>query len=275
MQDRIIALDIKEIRNIYNGQPLRHPWESVRLGFVCSQINAIIKNKRFRRLMVLDFGAGDAFIGKELAATYRESRIICIDNEYNDDLINALSGPSSDMDVSFYSNLEAVEDPTFKANVVLMLDVFEHMENDVEALRHLLKSCAIDDSAVFIITVPAFQSLFSSHDEILHHYRRYKLSDLAGIAKEAELKVVAKGYLFLSLLLVRFCQVILEHMGLKPPARGSAVSNWQGGRILTCLVVLILRLDMKLSRLFSMLKIPFIGLTAFIICENNNSNPLL
>ena len=267
MRDRAIVLDIKEIRDIYHGQALRHPWETVRFEFVCSHIDTIIKKKRIDGLKVLDFGAGDAFIGRELAARYKESRIVCIDSAFDDSLTNALSELSSDKDISFYSDLKALKDTGFRANVVLMLDVLEHMENEMEALGRILESGFIDDNAVFIITAPAFQSLFSSHDEMLHHFRRYRLGRLGEIAKRADLREMAGGYIFLSLLLVRFFQVLLERTGLRQPVTGSALSSWQGGRIVTRLVETILQLDINISRLFNRLKVPYAGLTAFMICE--------
>jgi SAM-dependent methyltransferase len=66
--------------------------------------------------------------------------------------------------------------PSRPYDLVLMLDVLEHLEDDVSALHslwHLLKP-----GAHAIITVPALQSLWSVHDVLNRHYRRYDKTGL-------------------------------------------------------------------------------------------------
>ena len=61
--------------------------------------------------------------------------------------------------------------PSRQYDLVLMLDVLEHLEDDVTALgslQHLLKP-----RGRAILTVPALQSLWSVHDVMNRHYRRY------------------------------------------------------------------------------------------------------
>jgi SAM-dependent methyltransferase len=56
-------------------------------------------------------------------------------------------------------------------DLVGMFDVLEHMEHDCDFLTRLRGSLAPDSHIV--ITVPAFPFLWSVHDELNHHYRRY------------------------------------------------------------------------------------------------------
>ena len=58
-----------------------------------------------------------------------------------------------------------------KYDVIVFLDVLEHIDNFdsfLNNLRQILKS-----DGVAIMSVPAYQALFSKHDEELHHFRRY------------------------------------------------------------------------------------------------------
>jgi 2-polyprenyl-3-methyl-5-hydroxy-6-metoxy-1,4-benzoquinol methylase len=74
------------------------------------------------------------------------------------------------------SRLEEFSDSE-KFDLVLATDVIEHIADDQAAakkLAHLTKK-----SGRLVITVPALQSLFGYHDEILHHYRRYNSSQLS------------------------------------------------------------------------------------------------
>lgn len=61
------------------------------------------------------------------------------------------------------------KDSSFDA--VVAFDVLEHIENHEEALNEWLRVLKPDGAILF--TVPAYQWLWSDHDESLHHYRRY------------------------------------------------------------------------------------------------------
>lgn len=58
-----------------------------------------------------------------------------------------------------------------KFDLICMFDVLEHVEQDVETLNVLRDRLA--DNGKLLITVPAYQWLWSGHDEFLHHKRRY------------------------------------------------------------------------------------------------------
>jgi SAM-dependent methyltransferase len=82
----------------------------------------------------------------------------------------------------------AVEDLPFDAlsfDVLLATDVIEHVDDDMAVLRELRRVAA--DDARLILTVPAYQWLWSTHDESVHHRRRYT----AGRLRE---RVLATGW---------------------------------------------------------------------------------
>jgi 2-polyprenyl-3-methyl-5-hydroxy-6-metoxy-1,4-benzoquinol methylase len=68
-------------------------------------------------------------------------------------------------------------------SLITALDVIEHVEEDVAALRRL-KALLIRDGAA-VITVPANMSLWSAHDVINEHKRRYTAKELADKLSEA------------------------------------------------------------------------------------------
>jgi SAM-dependent methyltransferase len=78
------------------------------------------------------------------------------------------------------------------------LDVIEHLEDDLAALRELRRVVAPGGS--LLITVPAYQWLWSGHDEINHHFRRYTRHSLLHVAQQAGWEPVRTTY-FNSLLL--------------------------------------------------------------------------
>ena len=63
-------------------------------------------------------------------------------------------------------------------DLAVCLDVIEHLQDDRGALRELRRVLA--PGGALLVTVPAYQWLWSGHDEINHHHRRYNRAHAAG-----------------------------------------------------------------------------------------------
>jgi SAM-dependent methyltransferase len=87
-------------------------------------------------------------------------------------------------------------DGTF--DVVTCLDVVEHTPDDRATLAELLR--VTRRGGLLLVTVPAYQALWSWHDEVNLHFRRYDSPSLRAAAAEAGWDVVADTH-FNSLLL--------------------------------------------------------------------------
>lgn len=61
--------------------------------------------------------------------------------------------------------------PDESFDLVCSFDVIEHVENDKLAASELIRVCK--KGGYVSITVPAFMSLWSQHDVINHHFKRY------------------------------------------------------------------------------------------------------
>lgn len=90
-------------------------------------------------------------------------------------------------------------------DLVCAFDVIEHIENHEEAIKEVNR--VLKDNGYIFLTVPAFNFLWSKHDEINHHFRRYRLNDLKKILKENGFAVEYCSYfnffLFLPIVLIR------------------------------------------------------------------------
>ena len=78
------------------------------------------------------------------------------------------------------------------------LDVIEHLQDDLAALRELRR--VVKPGGALLVTVPAYQWLWSGHDEINHHFRRYTRRSLQRVGEQAGWRQVRTTY-FNSLLL--------------------------------------------------------------------------
>jgi SAM-dependent methyltransferase len=90
-------------------------------------------------------------------------------------------------------------------DLLLAGDVLEHVPNDVFAAQEIVR--VMKKGARAIITVPAFEVLWSEHDEQAGHQRRYRLREFKNLFSEQEIIIERCHYfnwiLFLPTLLVK------------------------------------------------------------------------
>jgi SAM-dependent methyltransferase len=100
-------------------------------------------------------------------------------------------------------------------DLIALLDVLEHVDQDQASLTALGKRLA--PGGRILVTVPAVPWLWSDHDVLHHHKRRYTHSGLANVAVAAGLKVETSGY-FNSLLFPLAVAQRLAHQLLRRDA---------------------------------------------------------
>jgi 2-polyprenyl-3-methyl-5-hydroxy-6-metoxy-1,4-benzoquinol methylase len=122
--------------------------------------------------------------------------------------------------------LDAAFKPAAPYDAILMLDILEHVP-DPEQLLHLARPLVKPDGRV-VITVPAFNWLWTKHDDLNHHLRRYTASQIRQTVAAAGLVVTDSTYLFQSLILpkalVRLYERLLSRPAGVPSIPGPAVS---------------------------------------------------
>ncbi len=74
---------------------------------------------------------------------------------------------------------------TESADLLTALDVLEHFDNDIQALREFHR--VLRPGGRLLLAVPAYRFLWSEHDEALRHRRRY-------IASELHIKLTNTGF---------------------------------------------------------------------------------
>lgn len=102
-------------------------------------------------------------------------------------------------------------------DVVTAIDVLEHLDDDVAAgheIRRVLRK-----GGVAVLTVPAYRWLWSDHDVLHHHRRRYTRSSLRRVLESAGLRVERSGYLMSFLLPIAILERAAAKL-LRRPTRG-------------------------------------------------------
>lgn len=236
----------------------RHPWEVARAEFFLQLLT--------RRGLLdgcgdwLDVGSGDAWFGRQLRRILpREAELTCWDINYTpEDLASA--GESGYEGISLVA-----ERPSGRFDRMLMLDVIEHVENDVEFVQSAVDDL-LADGAMVLVSVPAYQALFSSHDKSLRHYRRYSPATCRRLLEQAGLLVLNDGGLFHSLLPVRVVQALGERVRPVKSLRGG-IGEWPGGKIATKVLTRGLIMDGKVSLSLSSRGIALPGLSYWALCR--------
>ena len=141
-----------------------HWWHKARKEIITDIILNNIKEYENKKL--LDIGCGSGFFLNSISNYIKDSTGIESHNYNNSKYNNILK-------VDIFNN--GLKDSTF--DIITSLDVLEHMEDEkkfIDEIKRLLNK----DNGYLVLTVPAYQFLFSYHDEINNHYRRYNKTQL-------------------------------------------------------------------------------------------------
>lgn len=88
--------------------------------------------------------------------------------------------------------------PEYAFDLILFLDVLEHVQRPDHVLRRAAD--LLTPTGRILATVPAFNWLWTSHDDLNHHQKRYSAMQIRRLMNEAGLRTVETSYLFQSLI---------------------------------------------------------------------------
>jgi SAM-dependent methyltransferase len=134
---------------------------------------------------ILDVGAGSGFFSRYLLSRSAATDAWCVDICYDADTDSSEAGKP----VHLRQSIDFVN-----ADLVLLMDVLEHVDDDAGLLKDYVAK--VPNGTLFLISVPAFEFLWSGHDVFLEHRRRYTLEQIEGLARQAGLTVEHGAYYF-------------------------------------------------------------------------------
>ena len=192
----------------------RHHWYfRGRLAVLLAVIEQALPTRPGR---LLDLGCGT---GNVLQALGRFGEAVGVEH---DPELRAV-GQACGLDIRAGALPDDVPVPDGWADGVLLLDVIEHLDDDVAALRAAAR--AARPGGLVMVTVPAYAWLWSGHDVALGHRRRYTARQLRAALTAADVRVDHVGYfntvLFPAIAAVRLAKRLVGGGGHdihRPPA---------------------------------------------------------
>lgn len=182
----------------------KHWWFVSKKRIVLGIIRKYLKQNKENK--IVDVGCGS---GLMLNALKEFGIVYGID--YSDEAIR-FSKQVFDGEVSKGSLPDDIPYPGGFFNLVLALDVLEHIDDDSRALARIKD--ILTYNGICIITVPAHSFLWSGHDVVHGHKRRYTMKELKGKLRDENLKILKISYyntfLFVPILIARLMNKIFR-----------------------------------------------------------------
>jgi 2-polyprenyl-3-methyl-5-hydroxy-6-metoxy-1,4-benzoquinol methylase len=183
----------------------RHWWWRARETFLLRELDRHLAPGAAGQ--VLDFGCGDGLFFP-LLARYGEP--------YGIEPDVALLDPAGPWR-SHISTEALAHDPreAGRYGLIVALDVLEHLPDPEVAMRELARR--LRPGGIFVATVPAFQSLWTAHDDVNHHHRRYRREEIEALVRGSGLMVIRARYFFVWLAALKWIVVRKERwLGARP-----------------------------------------------------------
>ncbi len=181
-------MDLKELESGVNPE-IHWYYQSKKLPMF-AYAKKLLKNTN--GLTIVDVGSGSGFFAISLEKEFPQGikKVYLVDINYTAEEIAATKNNKIEKTLRIPEKIEN--------GLVILMDVLEHLEDDLKMLQEIKAAC-VGDNNHFFITVPAFTSLWSGHDDYLGHYRRYKIATLTAVLKKANFTTHNSYYLYGSL----------------------------------------------------------------------------
>ena len=211
-----------------------------------------------RHTRYADVGSGDLYFAQRLADT-TDAPVYAVDVNY---LERATTGR-----VVVCTDLNQV--PSASIDCALLMDVLEHVDDDVGLLRAVGRVLAAASEVV--ITVPAHAFLWSDHDVFLGHRRRYSREQLRDAIQRGGLDIVECFYFYAGPFLARAVGVGLSRLGGgKKESSGVGLWRYPSTHVITRTLRATLNADFRLSRILGGIPVSGFGLSICALCRRTS-----
>ena len=235
-----------------------HWWFKARLQIIDSHLNNIKTQLQNKELKILNVGAGPGAT-TELLIKYGQVTSV----EYDKDCLEIVK-----QKLGLLFDNESITNLPYEDNyfdLVVAFDVIEHIEDHEKGISELIRVCK--KNGFLFTTVPAFQFMWSQHDLINHHFRRYTSSSYKKLwIKNNQVQLFYSTYfnffLFPPIALFRLISKVIK-WGKKKNGAGSDFTTYKTGWFDKILFIIF-----KFEKIFirNKVKLPF-GVSYMMSCK--------
>lgn len=140
--------------------------------------------------IILEIGCSSGYMLKQMKQEFPNATILGADVVYEPLLKLADELPETPL---FRFDLLKCPLPDNCVDIVVMLNVLEHIENDKRAIEEVWR--ILKPGGVFVLEVPAGPHLYDFYDKSLHHYRRYRTASLVQMLRNNSFNIEKKSHL--------------------------------------------------------------------------------
>lgn len=181
----------------------RHWWFVGRRAILADVIGNLTKGKR---LAILEVGCGT---GGNLEMLSGFGEVTGVEPDAEARALSSARSSARVIDGRLPGGLD-LDPETF--DLLAAFDVLEHLDDDHGGLK--AATACLKPGGRAVLTVPAFPSLWSYHDELHHHKRRYTRADFEELVRSAGLEIDRLSYFNTSLFVPAFLvRMIKKHSG--------------------------------------------------------------
>jgi SAM-dependent methyltransferase len=160
-----------------------HWWFMARREIISSVIDSIKLTKNSR---ILEIGCGP---GGNLRMLQKHGQVEALEkDEFSRKYAKSITG----VKIKEGYLPDEIDNLDGEYDLICLFDVLEHIDHDVKALKAIRR--ILKDNGYILITVPAYQWLFGSHDKRHHHFRRYSRQSLIEKSTRAKYHIKRIGY---------------------------------------------------------------------------------
>lgn len=177
------TFDHEQFHSIYPDGIENHYWTIARNHIIYWML---VKNG-LRNKKILEIGCGRGVVTK-----YLRGKGIQVTGV---ELADTSPYPGAENFVKLHTNaLDLSEDERAEYEVLMMLDVVEHIEDPTAFLEEII--AAFPNVKQLVLSVPARKEIWSNYDEFNGHYRRYDLDQLKTLIESVNYKTKDISYFF-------------------------------------------------------------------------------
>lgn len=240
----------KDFEKKYHDVETDHWWFKSRRKYLLDLLKDAPKNSK-----ILDIGCSSGIFLKDLEKLgFKSENLFGIDISEKA-IANCQANGIQNCFVMDAQNITLTE----SFNIIIASDCLEHLQDDKKALKNWKSLLKIGGQ--MYVFVPAFMSLWSYHDEVNMHYRRYTNAELKSKLATENLEIIKSSYwnFFLFLPVYGFRKLTTVFQKNKKGGSDISIGNPVINRILFQLIIFE-------NKLLKVVNFP-IGVSTFCIAK--------